>query len=117
MSECDGCGWKGNKKVCEQCKNRVTVQAPNMERIIGNGALAKKASKKCDKVFSVSVHHRTNRLTDSDGRSMKAVLDACVLGGLLPDDSPEFLPQIPGQTQEKKKGAEETIITIITIEP
>jgi len=110
--ECDGCRHKGHEYICEQCKDRFTVQASNLESAISNGPVAKKKSPKCNKIFSVSVHHRTNRLADSDGRSIKAALDACVLGGLLPDDSPKFLPQIPGQTQERTSGKEETIIEI-----
>ena len=110
--DCDECPWRGNKIVCEQCKDRAAVQTTYVESVASNGQVAKKKSPKCNQVFSVSVHHRTNRLSDSDGRSIKAALDACVLGGLLPDDSPKFIPKIPGQTQEKTRGKEETIIEI-----
>ena len=112
MSDCDGCKWRGFEKVCQQCKDRATVSTPNVERSVKHEPVGKGEDNKVHKAFRVSFHHRTNRLTDSDGRSIKAALDGLVLGGILPDDSPKFLPKIPGQTQEKKAGKEETVITI-----
>ena len=64
-----------------------------------------------DKKFSIHVHHRTNRLADPDGRSVKALIDGLVLAGILPDDSSKFISEIT-QSQEVVKGDEETIIEI-----
>ena len=64
-----------------------------------------------DKKFSIHVHSRTNRLSDPDGRSVKAAIDGLVLAGILPDDSSKFISEIT-QSQEAVKGNEETIIEI-----
>jgi hypothetical protein len=74
--------------------------------------MAKKKSKRFDKTYRIHVHHRTNRLADPDGRSIKAVIDGLVEAGILPDDSAKFVEEVT-QSQELVKGEEETIITLV----
>lgn len=95
----------------ERLKDRPTDKVANVESVIGNEPLAKGKSKKHHKKYNIHVHHRTNRTADPDGRSIKAVLDAIVNKGILPDDSAKFINQIT-QSQEVVKGGEETIIEI-----
>jgi len=93
-------------------KNKTTVSAANAKQNPGDEPLAKKEVKKLNGQVSVSVHSKRKRLTDSDGAFAKYVIDAIVTAGVLPDDSPEFIPESPKKTQEKTKDAEETIIEI-----
>lgn len=117
MSDCNGCKYKGIEIVCKQCKDSATVPTAKVERADKNALETIPENKQIHKIFSVHVHSRTNKLADSEGRSIKSAIDGLVLAGLLPDDNPSFLPKIPGQTQEKKTGPEETIITITEIQP
>ena len=82
-----------------------------MEPIVSDAPLAKKESTRLDKNCRIHVHHKTKRLADSDGRSVKACIDGLVLAGVLRDDSPEFVKEV-SQSQEKSK-TDETIIDII----
>ena len=111
---CNNCKWK-SQNVCKQCPYRSAFSAANLESVARHEPLAKGKNNEVHQLFSMQVHHRTNRLSDSDGRSIKAVLDGFVLAKVLPDDSPKFIPQIPKQTQELTKGQEETVIDIFKL--
>uniref|UniRef100_A0A6M3IH55 Uncharacterized protein n=1 Tax=viral metagenome TaxID=1070528 RepID=A0A6M3IH55_9ZZZZ len=59
----------------------------------------------------VHVHSVRRRLADSDGVSVKAVLDGLVVAGLLADDRPEIVAQV---SQSQERGAPERTIVAIT---
>ena len=59
---------------------------------------------------SIHIHSKRKRLTDADGVSAKAAIDGLVHGGLLQDDSPQFVQEV-SYSQAKAK-EEETIIEI-----
>lgn len=62
------------------------------------------------------MHSKRYRLADSDGISAKYVIDALVLGGVLADDSPEFVKEVRfSQEKISKDKPEETIITVTPI--
>jgi len=92
-------------------KNSIASASSHVERHARHAPLAKKKGARFDKTYRISIHSRTNRLADPDGRSIKAVLDALVTGKILPDDNAKFIKEIT-QSQEVVKGDEETIITI-----
>jgi hypothetical protein len=67
------------------------------------------------KRYRVHVHSKRRRRTDSDGVSIKSAIDGLVQGQLLGDDSPDWIPQTPTQSQEKSD-TEETILEVWEIE-
>ena len=62
-------------------------------------------------LVSVHIHSIRKRLTDADGISGKAAIDAIVKCGIIKDDSPQYVKTV---TYSQEKGKEEK--TIITIE-
>jgi len=83
-----------------------------MESTVGHGSLAKKESERHDQGrCRIHIHHKTKRLADPDGRSIKACIDGLVVAGILRDDSAKIINETT-QSQEKSK-KEETIIDII----
>lgn len=58
----------------------------------------------------IRFHSIAKRLPDADGFEAKALQDALVIGGVLPDDSPKYVSEVR-HTQEKGS-PERTIITI-----
>ena len=93
--------------------NRTTVQAPDVERITGNGTLAAKTDKRLDPPCRIHVHSIRKRLADADGVSGKAAIDGLVLGGVLEDDSTEFVKEVSYSQEKAGKGEDErTIIEI-----
>ncbi len=97
----------------EFLKNRAAVPSTNVESHTSNESLGKKETKGLVTPCSIHVHSRRHRLCDTDGISFKYTLDALVLSGLLPDDTPEHIKEITF-SQEKigKNEQEETIIEI-----
>ena len=94
-------------------ENNTAFSPANVEPDIGNGVARKNAMQKDNPLIDIHIHSKRHRLTDPGGVSDKWVVDALVTGGLLPDDSAQYVKGIP-HTQEKIKGPE---ITEITIEP
>jgi len=94
--------------------HKNTRKVAYVEPTTRHGNMAKEKSKRPNQTYRIHVHHRTHRLTDPDGRSIKAVIDGCVEAGILPDDNAKFITEIT-QSQEVVKGEEETIIDIIPI--
>lgn len=82
-----------------------------MESASGNASLGKKEGEGLDKKCRVHVHSRTKRLADSDGRSIKAVIDGLAKAGIFADDSPKFVTET-SQSQEVTKDDEETIVDV-----
>ncbi len=86
-----------------------------MESAFGNEFLGKKEGERLDKKCCVHVHSKTKRLADSDGRSIKAVIDGLAKAGIFADDSPKFVKEI-SQSQEVTKDDEETIVDIFFVD-
>ncbi len=110
---CYACRYK-DSTICRQCpenKNSFTVSSAHVESTTRHESLAEEKSSGLYKKCRIHVHHRTNRLSDPDGRSVKACIDGLTVAGILPDDSAKFVTEIT-QSQEKVKGQEETIIII-----
>lgn len=89
----------------------LAFPSPDLEQALSHATLGADELKAFDTPVSIKVHSVRKRLADSDGISAKAVIDALVLGGLLKDDSPEFVKEV---SYSQEKG--ETEYTVITIE-
>lgn len=78
--------------------------------------MGKGEAERLDKKYRVHVHSKRKRLADADGTSVKAVIDALVIGGIFPDDQPRYIQEV-SQSQEKisSNEQEETIITITQV--
>lgn len=59
---------------------------------------------------SIHIHSKRGRLTDADGISAKAAIDGAVHGGILQDDSPEFVQEVSYSQAKTSAKNEETII-------
>lgn len=84
----------------------------DLEQALSHATLGEDEFKAFDTPVSIKVHSVRKRLADSDGISAKAVIDALVLGGVLKNDSPEFVKEV---SYSQEKG--ETEYTVITIHP
>ena len=75
--------------------------------------MAEKKNTGLNPPFNIHIHSVRKRLTDSDGVSGKACIDALVIAGILPDDRPKIVSSV---TYSQEKGSpEETIITITEV--
>jgi len=115
MNKCKGCKWEGNERVCKACnatENSAAVSPANVERAACDEPVAKKEGPRFDTPCNIHVHSRTNRLSDADGRSIKALIDGIVGAGILADDNAKFVNKTT-QSQETAKGrGEETTVII-----
>ena len=115
MNKCHGCKWEGNERVCKACnatENSAAVPPANLERAVSHESVAKKESPRFNSPCNIHVHSRTNRLSDSDGRSIKAVVDGIVGAGILPDDNAKFVTQVTQSQETAREREEETTIII-----
>ena len=92
-------------------KDRSSVSAADMEPNSSNGTFRKNEFAPLDTPCRINIHSVRKRLTDPDGVSAKAAIDGLVHGGILIDDSPEFVKSVT-YTQEKAVDEEYTVITI-----
>lgn len=88
----------------------LAFPSPDMEQAFSHATVGADAFKTLIAQARIHVHSVRKRLTDADGASFKAVLDALVLSGLLQGDSPEFVKEV---SYSQEKG--ETEYTVITI--
>lgn len=91
-------------------QNRAAVQAPHVEPNPGHAAAAANVCKKAHPRYRVEVHSRRRRCTDADAVSAKWALDGLVAGGILPDDSPEWIESV--SFSQEISDTEQTIISI-----
>ena len=91
--------------------NHTSLPATDLECHARNGVETEKKGTRSHPRAYIHVLSRTRRLADSDGRSVKAIIDGIVKAGIIKDDSPEFVAET-SQSQEKVKRDEETIVTI-----
>ena len=91
-------------------KNRITLCTADLEQNACDASLAKEKIARSNPPYDVVIHSVRKRLADADGISCKAVLDAIVKAGVLPDDSPKYVKSV---TFTQEKGDEEkTIISL-----
>jgi len=76
--------------------------------------MEKKNDKGSNTRYHIEFHSVRKRLADIDNLSGKAVLDAVVRAGILPDDSPKYVKSIT-HTQEKGDKNESTTIKIFKV--
>lgn len=91
--------------------NRTPIQTTAMESDNSNGQVETEKTKGCDSRVRICVTSYRERKHDTDGVSVKAVLDGLVRRGILKDDSCE---EIEGITFKSIKSKEER--TLIEIE-
>ncbi len=103
-------GYRKNGRAAHY--NRSSLPPADMEPAPGHESLAKKSGPGLHRKCRIHVHSRTHRLADEDGRSVKAAVDGIRKGGLLEDDSPQFVSMV-SQSQELTEGDEETVIDLI----
>ena len=90
--------------------NRTPIPVTDLEPHSFNDIARAHAFKKAGQRVSIHVHSIRKRLCDPDGISAKAAIDALVEGGILVNDSPEFVKEV---TFSQEKGTpERTIISI-----
>ena len=95
----------------EQNGDRTAVPASDLEPTACDGMEETQKGTAPDSRARIHFHSRTNRLADSDGRSVKAAVDGLVKAGIIGGDSPEFVSSVT-QSQERVEGPEETVVTI-----
>lgn len=83
----------------------------DLEQAASNATLGAEGLKAFDTPVSIKVHSVRKRLADAEGLSAKAVVDALVLGGLLKNDSPEFVKEV---SHSQEKGETEYTVIMIT---
>jgi len=98
-----------------KAENNAPVPSPDSQPVKRPKSKGADKSKEVHPRYRIRVHSKRRRRTDSDGISVKAAIDGLVRGGLLGDDSPDWISQTPTQSQEKSK-VEETIIEIYEID-
>lgn len=90
--------------------NRAAVRAPDLERAAPAPGEGQDKANEVHPRVRIEVHSRRRRLADPDGVSAKAVIDGLREGGLLVDDSLEYVESV-SFSQEKSR-TEETMIEI-----
>ncbi len=94
-------------------KNRVAISYAQLKRLNVSGSLAAKEYPRLDRQVCIKVHHLRHTLLDHGNLNAKAAIDALRYGGLLRDDSPEYV-ESESHSQEKisREEEEKTIIEI-----
>ena len=98
--------------ISKKYPNHPAFSADNVESATGNEPVGKEEVSRLHPPVRIHVHSKRHRLCDADGISAKAVIDAVVLSGLLPDDSPEYVKEV-SYSQEKISNKEDEQTEII----
>lgn len=93
--------------------DRAAIRAAHMESDLRAAGISKDEVETFTSPVFVVFHHLRHRLTDRDGISGKAVLDALVQAGILADDSPAQVADV--RHIQSKIGSQEEEKTIVTI--
>jgi len=91
-------------------RDYTPLSLADLESFIVHESLSTGEFKEMAPQCRIHIHSKRKRLTDADGISAKAAIDGLVHGGLLQDDSPQFVQEV-SYSQNKAK-EEETIIEI-----
>jgi Holliday junction resolvase RusA-like endonuclease len=94
--------------------NPSSLPAPNVEQNTSHEPMGKKKTAPLDSPVNIRVISTRSRPHDTDGVSVKAVLDGIVRAGILPDDSSKQIKSITFESKQGKK--ENTIISIETLD-
>ena len=107
--------WTENEYVAWFAKNhnRAAVPSSDMEPNFKHGSAAKDANKKAYPRYRIHYHSRRRRRCDPDGVYSKAATDGLVAGGLLPNDSLDYISAV--EFSQELSETEETIIEIEAI--
>ena len=94
-------------------RNRSAVPAHNVEPATRHESLAAQAVSRLGTPCCLHIISYRHRLCDSDGISAKAAIDGLVHGGILVDDSPEYVKEVTySQVKVRTKDEERTEIII-----
>lgn len=88
----------------------AAVSATHAQPNSGNGITAKNEGKEGHQRYRIEIHSKRRRLTDPDGVFAKWAIDGLVVGGLIPDDGPEWVQEVSFSQEQAE--IEQTIITI-----
>ena len=95
-------------------KNCLTCPVADMEPNFSDAPLGTEKAEGLAPLCSLHIHSVRYGLTDPDGVSGKAAIDGIVYGGVLQNDSAEFIKEVT-YSQEKIKKADGPEITLIEI--
>lgn len=90
--------------------NRTTLPAPIVEQNTNNESMGTEEIKRFDSLVTITVISYRKLDHDTDGISVKAVLDGIVRAGILTDDSTKFVKEVRFKSIKSKE--EKTIIEI-----
>ena len=94
-------------------KNSAADKSPHMEQDSRHAVKTPHGDKEAHPRFHCVVTYRTRRLADPTGRCAKFAIDGLVSGGLLGDDSLDWIEEIT-ERQEKAE-TDQTIIELYEI--
>lgn len=101
---------KNHVKKKTSKRDYTPVSLTDLESFIVHESLSAHGFEKMDSRCRIHIHSKRKRLTDADGISAKAAIDGLVHGGLLQDDSTEFVQEV--SYSQAKSTDEETVIEI-----
>lgn len=101
-----GSARDGRKKAKRQASKTpsLAVSLSNLEQIAQHEQVAAKAIPPLHTQCRIHVHSKRVRLADADGISAKAAIDGAVYGGLLVDDSPQYVESVSFSQSKVVKG-------------
>lgn len=94
----------------KQNNDRAAVSVAYLESNSSHAAKSADAGKEGHPRYRIKIHSKRRRLTDSDGVSGKWAVDGLVAGGIIPDDSPEWVESVTFSQELSEH--EETILTV-----
>jgi len=93
------------KKIRDQAASQVSHDKQHS----GDGAKTKVKAKAYMQRARLHIHSKRHRLCDPDGLYPKHFIDSAVRGGVLVDDSADYISQVT--FSQEKSDVEETILT------
>ena len=96
-------------------KDSASFPLAYMEPYNSDAPLAEEKTSGPNPPYRIHFHSLRHRLADNDGISGKAALDGLVKAGIFPDDSAKYIKSVT-HSQEKTKGEEMTLISIIEVD-
>lgn len=90
--------------------DRASLGAADVESNTIDAAAAPLSGQAPGARWRIHVHSRRRRLADPDGVSAKWAIDGLVQGGLLPDDSAQFVEMVT--FSQEKAERDETVIEV-----
>lgn len=101
------------KEWYEKYKDYPSVPAHNVESAPRHEPVAEKKIPRLDSPCRIHIVSYRYKLCDADGISAKAAIDGLIHGGILPDDSPDYVKEVTySQVKVGQKSQETTEIVI-----